>query len=61
MVADKTTISEFPKQLVKYFTCKLLHDKVGTWDGTYYYDEENCQFIPNIKYKCKICDKDGEN
>lgn len=61
MVAKLTTITEFPKQLVKYFRCKLLHEKEQTWDGTYFYHGGVGKFLPNIKSKCKVCDKDVEN
>lgn len=61
MVDKITSISEFPKQLVKYFRCKLLHEKESTWDGTYYYRGDTGSFVPNIKSRCKVCDKDDDD
>lgn len=61
MVDKITTISEFPKKLVNYFLCKLLHEKEETWDGTYYYHGGTGQFLPNIKSRCKVCDKDDDD
>lgn len=60
-MANLTKISEFPKQLISYFACKLLHEKEQLWDGTYYYHGGIGKFLPNIKYKCKVCDKDDKS
>lgn len=57
-MADNTTIGSFPKELVDYFRCKLLHEKRPYWDGTFYYDKNLDKNLPNIKYLCKVCDKD---
>ena len=60
MVGKITSISEMPKAVIKYFSCLLLHEKEQIWDGTYYYHGESGQFLPNIKSRCKVCDKDGK-
>jgi len=48
-----TTISELPIHIMKQLTCKLLHEKIPTWDGTYIWSEECKKNIPNIKWVCK--------
>lgn len=60
MAVNLTTIRDLPKKLIKQFTCSLFHEKDVNWDGTYYYNSKSQSFIPNVKYTCKVCDKDVE-
>ncbi len=48
-----TTISAYPKELVKYFRCNLLHTKSPKWDGDYI--EVDGKKVPNVKWICKEC------
>lgn len=58
MVDSPTTLSPIPKAILRWSQCLLLHEKCPFWDGTYYYDKNLDKNLPNIKYLCKVCDKD---
>ena len=54
---NETTLSEFPKEVERYFICKLLHQRRAEWDGSYRYDEILKRKVPDIKMICVICSK----
>jgi hypothetical protein len=56
-----TTIGPIPENIIKWGNCLLLHTKTPIWDGDYQKDERTGKMIRNIRWICKICDKDKEN
>lgn len=53
-----TKLSPLPDKVNKYLHCKLLHERKNVWDGSYRYDDQSKNNIPDIRSICPICDKD---